>query len=73
MNEENELITLDSFVRSVNDQKLKALLLKLKNDIRKEDTYWDDVKQSLKKISTYDTKTLQKVIPLLLEERILLL
>lgn len=68
MNEENELITLDSFVRSVNDQKLKGLLLKLKNDIRKEDTYWDDVKQSLKKISTYDTKTLQKVIPLLLEE-----
>jgi len=68
MNEENELITLDSFVRSVNDQKLKGLLLKLKNDIRKEDTYWDDVKQTLKKISTYDTKTLQKVIPLLLEE-----
>ena len=68
MNEENELITLDSFVRSVNDQKLKGLLLKLKNDIRKEDTYWDDVKQTLKKISTHDTKTLQKVIPLLLEE-----
>lgn len=68
MNEENELITLDSFVRSVNDQKLKGLLLKLKNDIRKEDIYWDDVKQSLKKISTYDTQTLQKVIPLLLEE-----
>ena len=34
MNEENELITLDSFVRSVNDQKLKALkdlILKIKN------------------------------------------
>lgn len=68
MNEKNELITLDSFIRSVNDQKLKGLLLKLKNDIRKEDTYWDDVKQSLKKISTHDTKTLQKVIPLILEE-----
>ena len=44
MNSNKEIITLDSFVRSQKNQELKGLLLKLKNEIRKEDILWEDIK-----------------------------
>ena len=50
MNSNKEIITPDSFVRSQKNQELKGLLLKLKNEIRKEDILWEDIKIILKSI-----------------------
>ncbi len=39
--------TLDSYIRKMEDQELKGLLLKLKNELRKPEVAWDPIKQIL--------------------------
>ena len=68
MSTENEIITLDSFVRSQTNQELKGLLLKLKNELRKEDTLWEDIKDILIKLNEFDNKLLAVIIPLIISE-----
>lgn len=68
MAEEKELITLDSYIKGIKDQNLKGLLLKLKNEIRKEENSWDEIKNVLKKISNYDTDTFYSVVDLIILE-----
>ncbi len=68
MSNEKEIITLDSFVRSQTNQELKGLLLKLKNELRKEDTLWEDIKDILIKVNEYDNKLLSALIPLIISE-----
>jgi hypothetical protein len=68
MNSNKEIITLDSFVRSQKNQELKGLLLKLKNEIRKEDILWEDIKVILKSIHDFDEQLLKTIIPLIIEE-----
>lgn len=68
MSMNNEIITLDSFVRSQKDQELKGLLLKLKNEIRKEDILWEDIKEILKNIHSFDDQLFKTIIPLIIEE-----
>ncbi|HSG32268.1 MAG TPA: hypothetical protein VLB82_12085 [Thermodesulfobacteriota bacterium] len=68
MSTENEIITLDSFVRSQTNQELKGLLLKLKNELRKEDTLWEDIKDILIKVNEFDNKLLAVIIPLIISE-----
>lgn len=68
MNNDKEIITLDSFVRSQKNQELKALLLKLKNEIRKEDVLWEDIKGILKSIYDFDEDIFKTIIHLIIEE-----
>jgi hypothetical protein len=68
MNSDKEIVTLDSFVRSQHNQELKGLLLKLKNEIRKEDILWEDIKDILKSIHDFDQQLLKTIIPLIIEE-----
>ena len=68
MSTDNEIITLDSFVRSQKNQELKGLLLKLKNEIRKEDILWEDIKEVLISIDKYDKNLLSIILPLILAE-----
>ncbi len=68
MNTKNEIETLDSFVRAQTDQELKGLLLKLKNEIRKEDTLWEDIKDILNSIDRHDNELLGKVVALIIAE-----
>ena len=39
--------TLDSYIRKMEDQELKGLMLKLKNELRKPEAAWDPIKQIL--------------------------
>ena len=38
---------LDSYIREVNDQELKGVLLKLKNELRKPGASWEIVRKTL--------------------------
>ncbi len=58
---------LDSYIRSVEDQELKGMLLKLKNEIRKPDAPWEVVKKVLQSLLRKDLETLKEIIPLILK------
>ena len=68
MNNDKEIITLDSFVRSQQHQELKGIILKLKNELRKEDMLWEDIKDILKTVHEFDKDLLSTIIPLIIEE-----
>ncbi|NIP38877.1 MAG: hypothetical protein GWO07_06160 [Candidatus Dadabacteria bacterium] len=68
MSTKNEIVTLDSFVRSQKDQELKGLLLKLKNEIRKEDVLWEDIRDILKTVEQFDKELLTTIVPLIISE-----
>ena len=68
MSSDNEIVTLDSFVRSQKNQELKGILLKLKNELRKEDMLWEDIKEILKSVHDFDKELLKAIIPLIIEE-----
>ena len=63
---ENEAMdALSSYARDVTDQEVKVLLLKLKNEIRKEDVTWEQVREILAEIKSKDGGALKDIIPFL--------
>ena len=61
---ENEAMdALSSYVKEVADQEIKVLLLKLKNEIRKEDVTWEQIRQILAGIASKDSGVLRDIIP----------
>jgi hypothetical protein len=59
--------TLDSYIRKIEDQELKGLLLKLKNEIRKPDVAWEQVKDVLESISLKNSKVFGEVARLIVK------
>lgn len=55
--------SLDEFIRDIKDQELKGILLKLKNEIRKPDVPWIDIKTILKSLNNKDKDVLCKILP----------
>ncbi len=65
--QENQTLgDLGSYIKTVTDQEIKVLLLKLKNEARKEDVSWEQIKQILIKIGSKDIGTLRDIITLLI-------
>lgn len=58
---------LSSYIKSVTDQEMKVLLLKLKNEIRKEDVSWEQIRDILAAVGRKDEETLKDIVPLLLD------
>ena len=59
--------TLDSYIRKVEDQELKGLLLKLKNELRKPDAAWDAIKSILESLYRKNSKVFGEVAPLIVK------
>jgi len=59
--------TLDSYIRKVEDQELKGLLLKLKNELRKPDASWDAVKSILESLYRKNSEAFGEVAPLIIK------
>lgn len=57
---------LDEFIRDIKDQELKGILLKLKNEIRKPDVSWVDIKTILKSLNNKDKDALYEILPLII-------
>lgn len=63
---ENETMAdLSSYIKNVTDQEIKVLLLKLKNETRKEDVTWEQIKEVLAEIKSKDDRVLKDIIPFL--------
>jgi hypothetical protein len=58
--------TLDEFIRGIKDQELKGILLKLKNEVRKPDVPWVDIKSILKSLNYKDKQALYEILPLII-------
>lgn len=63
---ENEAMAgLSAYVKDVTDQEIKVLLLKLKNEVRKEDVAWEQIREILAEIKSKDNGVLKDIIPFL--------
>ena len=67
-NKNNENDSFSKYIKGLSNQELKVLLLKLKNEIKKPDVSWDQIKKVLKSISEKDNKLLKDIIPLILND-----
>ncbi len=56
---------LSSYIKDVTDQEIKVLLLKLKNEMRKEDVTWEQIQQILAEIKSKDNQVLKDIISFL--------
>lgn len=63
-NQGNE--SLDQFIRDIKDQELKGILLKLKNEIRKPDVPWADIKTILRSLNNKDKDAFYEILPLII-------
>ena len=63
---ENETMAdLSAYVKDVTDQEIKVLLLKLKNEMRKEDVAWEQIREILAEIKSKDGRVLKDIISFL--------
>ena len=60
-------VDLSSYIKNMTDQEMKVLLLKLKNETRKEDVSWEQIRDILAAVGKKDEETLKDIIPLLLD------
>ena len=67
-NKNNENDSFSAYISDLSNQELKVLLLKLKNEIKKPDVSWEQVKNILKNIGNKDKNLLKDIIPLLLND-----
>ena len=63
--EDEAMAALSSYVKDVTDQEIKVLLLKLKNEIRKEDVTWEQIREILAEIKSKDSNALRDIISFL--------
>lgn len=68
MNYNPDIETLDTYIRKVENQEIKGILLKLKNEIRKSDVTWESVKNILISLEQKDSKSAKEIFLLLLEK-----
>ena len=63
---ENEAMDdLSAYVKDLADQEIKVLILKLKNEMRKEDVAWEQIREILAEIKSKDSDVLKDIIPFL--------
>ena len=61
-----EINDLGSYIKQIDNQEIKILLLKLKNEINKDDIGWEQIKDILSVIYDKDDKVLNEIVPFLL-------
>ena len=68
MNDSIEKETFDTYIRTVENQEVKGILLKLKNEIRKSDVAEEDIKEIMIKLEQKDKSIAMKVSEFLKQE-----
>jgi hypothetical protein len=63
-----EMETLDTYIRKVENQEIKGILLKLKNEMRKPDVTWESVKTILVSVEQKNPIILKEIFSLLIKE-----
>ena len=65
-NDNNEQFSI--YIKSVTNQEIKVLLLKLKNEIKKPDITWNEIKPLLLQINLKQPGVFNDIMPILLNE-----
>ena len=65
---ENKNNSFSVYINELSSQELKVLLLKLKNEVKKPDVSWEQIKNILINIDNKDKNLLKDIIPLLLND-----
>lgn len=65
-NDNNEEFSI--YIKSITNQELKVLLLKLKNEVKKPDVSWEEIKTVLIKLKEKDINILMDIMPILLND-----
>lgn len=58
--------TLDEYIKSLQNQEIKGILLKLKNEMRKPGTTWEDIRPVLAALLAKDSRVFMETAPLFL-------
>ncbi len=61
-----DLETLDAYIRGVENQELKGILLKLKNETRRSNASWEAVRVILQSLWNKKKETLIEILPFIL-------
>ena len=59
--------TLDSYIKKMEDQELKGLLLKLRNELRKPDASWESVRSVLTSVKSKNCFVFNEITPLIIK------
>jgi len=59
--------TLDSYLKKMEDQEMKGLLLKLRNELRKPDASWESVRSVLESVKSKSSRVFGEVAPLIIK------
>ncbi len=65
-NDNNEQLSI--YIKSITNQEIKVLLLKLKNETKKPDITWEEIKPVLKKINEKGPDVFRDIMPILLND-----
>ncbi len=68
MNDTADIETFDTYIRKIENQEIKGILHKLKNEKRKPDVTWESVKNILLTLEKKDTNITKDIFLLLLEK-----
>jgi hypothetical protein len=63
----DQAVAFDAYIRNIEDQELKGILLKLKNEMKKPDAPWETIKKILQSLLDKDKEVFEEVIPLILK------
>ena len=65
-NDNNEEFSI--YIKNITNQELKVLLLKLKNEVKKPEVSWEEIKIVLIKLKEKDINILKDIMPILLND-----
>ena len=65
-NDNNEQLSI--YIKSITNQEIKVLLLKLKNEIKKPDITWEEIKPVLTKINEKEPDVFKDIMPILIND-----
>jgi len=68
MNDSIKKETLDTYIRKVENQEIKGIMLKLKNEMRKPDVTWESVKNILVSLESKDSECARAIFNLLITD-----
>jgi len=68
MNDSIKKETLDTYIRKVENQEIKGIMLKLKNEMRKPDVTWESVKNNLVSLESKDSECARAIFNLLITD-----
>lgn len=60
-------MSINDYIKSVDNQELKGILLKLRNELKKQDPLWEEIQPVLSSLYDKDVDVFNDVLPLIIQ------